>query len=90
MGENTTDKLLTRLDNMDASISQCRNDLVGVFSRVDLLDTSFRADLEVVRCAMAAQKLDTLEAGTVYNLEVNGRRDQVRSADSSHPGLERQ
>lgn len=65
--ENTTDKLLTRLDNMDASISQCRNDLVGVFSRVDLLDTSFRADLEV-----------------------NGRRDQVRSADSSHPGLERQ
>jgi len=73
--ENTTDKLLTRLDNMDASISQCRNDLVGVFSRVDLLDTSFRADLEVVRCAMAAQKLDTLE---------------VRSADSSHPGLERQ
>jgi len=65
--ENTTDKLLTRLDNMDASISQCRNDLVGVFSRVDLLDTSHRADLEV-----------------------NGRRDQVRSADSSHPGLERQ
>lgn len=65
--ENTTDKLLTRLDNMDASISQCRNDLVGVFSRVDLLDTSYRADLEV-----------------------NGRRDQVRSADSSHPGLERQ
>mmetsp|Transcript_52204 Transcript_52204/g.139058 ORF Transcript_52204/g.139058 Transcript_52204/m.139058 type:complete len:346 (-) Transcript_52204:523-1560(-) len=88
--ENTTDKLLTRLDNMDASISQCRKDLVGVFSRIDLLDTSCRADLEVVRCAMAAQKLDTLEAGTGYNLEVSGRRDHVRSADSSHPGLERQ
>mmetsp|Transcript_52203 Transcript_52203/g.139049 ORF Transcript_52203/g.139049 Transcript_52203/m.139049 type:complete len:323 (-) Transcript_52203:523-1491(-) len=65
--ENTTDKLLTRLDNMDASISQCRKDLVGVFSRIDLLDTSCRADLEV-----------------------SGRRDHVRSADSSHPGLERQ